>query len=333
MKVLRALSSLGAILTTLALVACSTPQFHPVSNETVESEIGQDAFIMPDGYRLPMKQYWPSTEPKAIILALHGFNDYRKAFESMCKFMIEHQVACIAYDQRGFGETEYKGLWPQAGQHERDMMQIVKLLKDRYSDTPVYAAGESMGGAVILSASSQSHPFWQTNLEGSILFAPAVWARSTQPWYQRFGLWLAVHTFPDWKPTGESLEIVATDNNEALREMYYDENVIKETRIDAIYGLTNLMDRAFLVFDKQPTRTLVLYGEKDEVIPKLPTCKMLARTSELETPPQVILYPEGYHMLTRDLQAERVFGDIVTWLSSGSIEETDQARVDEFCDA
>lgn len=37
-----------------------------------------------------------------------------------------------------------------------------------------------------------------------------------------------------------------------------------------------------------------------------------------------ILYPEGYHMLTRDLQAEKVFKDIEYWvqgLISGNTKE------------
>ena len=62
--------------------------------------------------------------------------------------------------------------------------------------------------------------FFSSHIEGAILLAPAVWARHTQPWYQRWLLWLAVHTVPSWRPTGEGLEIQATDNIEALREMF-----------------------------------------------------------------------------------------------------------------
>lgn len=319
------------LLVSVLLVACSTPQFHPVTGIQTQAKIEADTFVMSDGYRLPLKQFWPKEQTKALVLALHGFNDYSKAFDGMCEYLVANQVACIAYDQRGFGQTDLRGFWPQEGQHEKDLKQILRLLKSNYSNLPVYFAGESMGGAVILSALSEDHAFWEENVNGTILFAPAVWARSTQPWYQRLGLWIAVHTFPGWKPTGESLEIVATDNRDALREMYYDENVIKETRIDAIYGLTNLMDKALASAEKQSLETLILYGEKDEVIPKKPTCEMLVKTDNLETPPNVVLYPNGYHMLTRDLQAEVVFSDVLDWVQSSKNISTKKDRLEDFC--
>ena len=35
---------------------------------------------MPDGYQLPVSAWQPHGEPQAIVIALHGFNDYRNAF-------------------------------------------------------------------------------------------------------------------------------------------------------------------------------------------------------------------------------------------------------------
>lgn len=315
------------------LSACSTPQFQPVSDVRTTEQIETEFFLMRDGYRLPYNLFWPQEEPKALVIALHGFNDYRKTYDGMCSYLVARNIACVAYDQRGFGETDMQGFWPQEGQHERDLKSVTRLLNEAYSDLPIYVAGESMGGAVIISALSEDAVFWQNEVHGAILFAPAVWARSTQPWYQRLGLWLAVHTFPGWKPTGESLEIVATDNRDALRQMYYDKNVIKETRIDAVYGLTNLMDRALVRSEQIPLRTLILYGEKDEVIPKAPTCEMLEKTKSLANLPSVVLYENGYHMLTRDLQADVAFGDVSAWIGGANDIATPESRIADFCES
>ena len=59
------------------------------------------------------------------------------------------------------------------------------------------------------------------------------------------------------------------------------------------------------------TPALILYGKRDEVIPGQPTRRMVE--SLPPAPPevrQVAIYDDGYHMLTRDLQADLVLSDI-----------------------
>ena len=40
-----------------------------------------DVFVMADGARLPMRTWLPKGEVRAAVLALHGFNDSRDAWE------------------------------------------------------------------------------------------------------------------------------------------------------------------------------------------------------------------------------------------------------------
>lgn len=318
---------------SLIISGCVNPKFQPVSDLKVEPAFNDSRFIMDDGYALPFKLFPAIASPKALVIALHGFNDYSQAFDSFCAYLAASDIQCLAYDQRGFGLTEYIGLWPESGRLQADLKKVVHLAKLKHPELPIYIAGESMGGAVILSALSDDKSYWQRYIAGTILFAPAVWARETQPWYQRLALWLAVHTVPGWKPTGESLDILATDNIEALREMGRDPLVIKETRIDTIFGLTNLMDQALNAADKQEMDMLVLYGAKDEVIPKMPTCLMLERLKASKSLVKVKLYPNGYHMLTRDLQADTVFKDVLSWVSQRGIAASSEEEQAAFCES
>jgi alpha-beta hydrolase superfamily lysophospholipase len=305
------------IIALLALVsACASPRTQPVSVEQTDPKLLDDHFVASDGYRLPLLKTITPETAEAVVIALHGFNDYSRAFEAFCNYLNDKKIVCLAYDQRGFGATEHRGLWPSEGLLESDLNQLVGLVEQRYPNTPIYLAGESMGGAVVLSAMSDAQLSMRTSIAGLALFAPAVWGRDTQPWYQRWGLSLAVRIAPSWTPTGESLEIVATDNIEALRKMSRDELVIKETRIDTIFGLTNLMDKALLASQHTQGSVLVMYGEKDEVIPLEPTCNMLKAMTESKIDYTFRLYPNGYHMLTRDLQAEKVFSEFYDWVVS-----------------
>ena len=59
---------------------------------------------------------------------------------------------------------------------------------------------------------------------------------------------------------------------------------------------------------------LVLYGEHDEIIPAAPTYQMMGQLPNNPEPQVKAIYPNGYHMLLRDLQAEVVLADIVAWI-------------------
>src|SRR6266550_3792005 len=60
-------------------------------------------FIAADGVGLPLRKWLPKHEVKAVILALHGFNDYSNAFTMPAPLWAERGIASYAYDQRGFG--------------------------------------------------------------------------------------------------------------------------------------------------------------------------------------------------------------------------------------
>ncbi len=60
---------------------------------------------------------------------------------------------------------------------------------------------------------------------------------------------------------------------------------------------------------------LVMYGAKDEVVPKAPIRRFVA-----SLPPQyrrrarLAWYEDGYHMLLRDLEGPVVIGDVASWV-------------------
>jgi len=101
-----------------------------------------------------------------------------------------------------------------------------------------------------------------------------------------------------------------------LKRLGLDPLVIKATRVDAIYGLTNLMDRALDSAPDFRLPALILYGEKDEIIPKEPTRLMLGRLPRTEKGNRrVAVYENGYHMLLRDLRADVAWRDIAHWIA------------------
>jgi len=295
------------------LLGCATPRIQSVGNITRIPELTPDSAIMEDGYTLPLTDWEPQGEPEAVVLALHGFNDYRNAFAATGEFLARHGVLVVAYDQRGFGETAQRGIWPGGERLVGDAATLSRLLCEKYPQQPLYLLGVSMGGAVVLNAMQDVDC-----IRGVILAAPAVWGWQTMPWWQSSLLWSAAHVAPGLTLTGEGLDIMPSDNIDMLRALGRDPLVIKETRVDTVYGLTDLMASAYL---RGPglngTSLLLLYGEHDEIIPPHPTCELLSSLPEgVDRRWRAALYANGYHMLLRDLQAEVVYRDLLAWIES-----------------
>jgi alpha-beta hydrolase superfamily lysophospholipase len=259
-----------------------------------------------------MRVWLPSQEINGVIIAVHGFNDYSNFIKDSVEFFNDQKIAIYSYDQRGFGGTSTRGRWSGRQALSNDLTTFIMLVKERHPDLPIYILGDSMGGAVtIVTMAKKDHP----EINGAILIAPAVWARSEMPIYQRCLLWIAAHTIPWQKVTGESLDITASDNIEMLEELGKDPLVIKETRIDVLYGLSNLMDEAYGSAELYRIKSLILYGEKDEIIPREPVVEFYKRLPlRVQGQQQMILYENGYHMLLRDLQSEIVKKDIGGWI-------------------
>jgi alpha-beta hydrolase superfamily lysophospholipase len=301
-----------ALLFTLLLGACA-PQLQPPGTDSAAPRLLADRMIMNDGVALPLRQWQPAGEPKAVILALHGFNDYSYSFDAPAKSWADAGIATFAYDQRGFGATPYRGLWAGEDRMMADLRAAASLLRARYPATPLYLLGESMGGSVVMAAATSTDP---PAANGLILAAPAIWGRDTQGPLQSGALWLAAHTVPWAELTGEGLHVHPSDNIAMLRELGRDPLVIKETRVDAIYGLVNLMDLAYDAAPRLGGRVLVLYGSREDILPGSAVVATLRRLpSDAGHRPCIALYPKGYHMLLRDLDAAAVRNDIVAWIA------------------
>lgn len=287
----------------------------PAAPDGVTPSVKNSHLRMADGTRLPLR-VWPARdgEPDAIILGVHGFNDYSMAFDLPGQWFAAQGDTLYAYDQRGFGATAHAGLWPGTDRLVGDLATTIRLLRARHPDKPFYLLGTSMGGAVILAAAGRDA---LPEVDGIVLAAPAVWARETMPFYQRWALWLTVHTVPWMRLTGEGLDVQATDNLVELYALGMDPLVIKATRIDAMHGLTDLMSEALAAADSLPAPSLLLYGAKDEIIPAEPTLELWRRVADKPgiTP---ALYEDGWHMVLRDLQAYTVWHDIHSWMERGN---------------
>lgn len=295
----------AALLLVLVLSACAAVTY-PAGPASQAPRLEESHAVMADGAQLPVRRWLPGGEVRAVVVALHGMNDYSNFFAEPGAYLAGHGVASYAYDQRGFGQGPHPGHWSSTQTMVEDARTVVDLVSARHPGPPVFLFGESMGGAVAMLAAGDP----PAGLDGVILAAPAVWGRSAMPWWQRLSLWLAYQLAPGWTPSGRGLNIQPSDNIDMLRQLGADPLVIKETRIDAVKGVVDLMDAAQAAPSRVRTPTLFLYGAHDQIIPADPSWQAARAIPDR----RAVFYPDGWHMLVRDLQAKVVLDDMVAWM-------------------
>ncbi|MFZ2449630.1 MAG: lysophospholipase [Methylovulum miyakonense] len=299
----------------LLLSGCM-PKANTLGLPAVPAQLLANRYLTADGSILPIRQWPPqkSTTIQAVLIAIHGFNDYSNSFQQPAEFFSRQGIACYAYDQRGFGNAPQRGLWAGTPTYVQDLTLFIRLIRNKHPHLPIFLLGESMGGAVVVATMAQTP---RPDVAGIILSAPAVWARNTMPWYQQALLWSLAHTLPSLRLTGRGLKIQASDNIPMLKALSRDPLVIKATRVEALWGLADLMDIAQRQAGQLNLPGLLLYGDNDQIIPPQPTYQFLSKFLQTRPPQKsVAFYKNGYHMLLRDINAFIVWQDILAWIKS-----------------
>ena len=305
---------LAVILVSLMLTAC-TPL---VVQQAGRPELGfqgprleRDAFVSFDGARLGLSKWEPAGEPWAVIVGVHGMNDYANAFHMAAPFWAEQGIATYAYDQRGFGRSPGRGVWAGDDLLTEDLRTVTALVRKKYPYALIAVAGESMGGAVAAEAFASQRPPVADRL---ILLSPAVWGWREQALPNKTLLWFAanftpgkVYTPPHWLTN----RITPTDNRQELIAMGRDPLMIWGARSDTLYGLVQTMQNGSEAVGRAAVPTLYLHGSHDQIIPAKAARRAASQLKPIDRSAE---YVHGYHLLMRDRQGPMVWRDILAWL-------------------
>jgi len=310
--------ALGA---ALLLEACA-PRVIARGPETATPRLEAARFVADDGTVMRVRRWLPDGQPGSVIIAVHGMNEHGKAFAWPAAFWRDNGIVTYAFDQRGFGRSPDRGIWPGAENLARDLAQFTRRVRARHPDLPIFLLGESMGGGVALLTAARRD---LVDVQGVVLVAPAAAPWEKIPIPVRASLWLAAHTIPWFVFTGEGFDLRPTDNIEVWRDMSRDEDIIHGTRADAIYGLAQLMDRAARAAPEVRFPVLLLYGRRDDFVRQWMIDWLASHLPENQF--ELVRYEDGYHWLLRDLNPDKVHSTILEWMAErGVAMETRPAR-------
>lgn len=155
--------------------------------EVVKPELATKYTYIEDGeytkqLNIPTYEWLPTdTKPKAVILGIHGLTLHGRRYRVLARTMAVSGYAFVAMDMRGFGRCYFDDNQQfstklddkRIMRHERsyeDIVQLAKLVKQKYPDIPIIALGESLGCTFCVRLASEQKDL----VSGMILSAPAV---------------------------------------------------------------------------------------------------------------------------------------------------------------
>jgi acylglycerol lipase len=308
---------LAAALCIVASTACTATPVRFAGPPLQPSMLTDTEIVTADGYALPLHRWMPAGPPDAVVLGLHGFNDYGAGLNALAEALTPDGIAVYAYDQRGFGATAHPNAWHGQDALVADAIDVAHLLRARYPDTPLFLVGKSMGGAIALLAMTSDRP---PPIDGTVLIAPAVAGMDAMRWYQRVGLWLGSLVAPGMElpvQLAQAMGVRPTDQPWVIDALRADPLVRHSASIEMLDHLAELMGAALEAAARFDGHTLILYGARDDIIHPMSICAMLDRLPDQDGPlTSVIIYPRGFHLLTRYSRRIHTFADIAEWLTA-----------------
>ena len=140
--------------------------------------------------------------------------------------------------------------------------------------------------------------------------------------FLRGSLWLAANLLPGMTVTGGGglVRVRASDNRDALLRLARDPLTLHSTRFDTLRGLVDLMDLALASGPRFTAPGLFLYGGRDELVPKEATAATWRGLPAVwaERGGRTSFYPDGYHLLFRDIGRATPIADAIAWIADRS---------------
>ncbi len=266
-----------------------------------------------DGTRLLGQAWLPDRPAKAVLTIVHGVGEYigPERFGNVIERAVPQGYAVYGADLRGHGQSKgRRGHITSWNDYHTDLSALLGHVRAAQPGLPVFLWGFSLG-ALIVAEYIEREP---GELRGAILMGtPNQPSEAAPPWMAALarvlsGLWPTFRMDLGLKPEQGSRDLAV------IEQELYDPKL--RHVVTARWGAECLNTVDYINAHAGQIRlpVLVLHGGSDRLNAVEGARRFFNDIRSADK--TLIVYPEGYHRLHYDLDADRVIGDMLSWMDS-----------------
>ncbi len=258
-----------------------------------------------------------SRKPAALLVAVHGMTLHGRRFDHLANELCADNVAVVSADLRGFGArqnlpAEEAGRTPvHYRRSEAEFVEVCRLMRNRYPNTPLFLLGESLGANLAIDIASAQ----PTLVDGIIACSPCVRrvqqlsphmvadvTRGVIHPYQRISL----------RPY---IAVKLSDDPQVVRDYLNDPLVRCDLTFAELWKSLGANKRSLQSMSRLPAQlpVLIIAGERDRIYSSRSLKKFVTSSGSKETELD-IENNLGHLLVEHPFVAPEVLAKIRTWL-------------------
>ncbi len=258
-----------------------------------------------DGTDLLVREWQPSSGPRAGVLIVHGLGEHSGRYEHVGGWLADAGYLVHAYDHRGCGafggRRAYVERWSEL--HD-DLEDRLAALRAAVPGLPVVLYGHSLGGLVSTGYLLSDRP----KPDLAVLSAPAL--DSAMPSWRRAAAGVLGRVAPTLEVSnGFDGSVLSRDPSVAERYLADERN---HHRTTARFGAEAFAEQARIrraEADGFGIPTLVIHGGADRLVPPQASEPLAGRTGVERR-----VYPDHRHELHNEPDGDQILADVIAWL-------------------
>ena len=255
-------------------------------------------------------QVWRPTEPRAILVNLHGLGDHSGLYPNLAGHFPPRGIAVYAYDMRGNGRSPGQRAFIRSWVELReDLHAFLTRVRQWEANLPLFLLGNSLGGLVVLDYAQQR----PDGLAGVIAAAPPLGKLGVPPVLMALGRVMS-RIVPRFSlQVGMDLTGLARDPA-VIDAVLADPHFHRRGTARLSTEVTAAISRVQAAAGNLSVPLLILHGSADRMIPPDGSREFFVKVRHADR--ELREYPEGYHGLFADLNAAEVLGDLERWIEA-----------------
>ena len=257
-------------------------------------------------------QYWqPDTQPRAVILLVHGAGEHCARYQHLAQYLTEHNYAVAGLDHTGHGRSAGT---PGFIECFEDYLETLDIYHQRLTaDFPGVAQillGHSMGG-LISSYYLLQH---QQDFLGCILSGPAIKTDIEPGAVQMFIIRLLSKVLP--KAGVLQLDANGVSRDPAVVDNYVNDPLVFHGKMTA-RKVSELFKAMNIVQSKAPQITLpmlLLHGGDDAMAAAEGSRFLYEHISSSDK--TLKIYPGLYHEIFNEPEQREIFAEVLAWCNA-----------------